>query len=65
MLHVCNTLFYIGISIYNVLISGVQQSNSVTHIYKGYMYLFFFRFFFHKLLQSIKYSSLCYTVGAC
>ena len=33
---------------YNVvLVSGVQQSDSIIYIY---MYLFFFRFFFHKVV---------------
>ena len=48
--------------IYKVmLVSHVQQSDSVACIY-----LFFFRFFFHyRLLQVIEYGSLCYTVGPC
>ena len=48
--------------IYNVvLVSSVQQSDSV-------LYISFFRFFFiirYRLLQDIEYSSLCYTVGPC
>ena len=40
--------------IYNVLVSGVHQSDSVTHI------------LFHSgLSQDSEYSSLCYTVGPC
>ena len=35
-----------------MLVSGVQQSDSVIHI-----------FFFYNLLQNIEYSSLCYTIG--
>ena len=43
--------------IYNVvLISGVQQSDSVVHIYI---------LFHYSLLQDTEYSSLCYTVGLC
>ena len=38
--------------IYNVLVSGVHQSDSVTHI-----------LFYSGLLQDSEYSSLCYTVG--
>ena len=43
-----------------VLISGVQQSDSVIHISILFQILFPFR-----LLQSIKQSSLCYTAGPC
>ena len=55
-------LFYIGLQlIYNVvLVSGVQQSNSVIHISILFQVLFPF-----KLLQNIKQSSLCYTIGPC
>ena len=46
--------------IYNiVLISGVQQSNSVIHIH---MYVFFFRFFSIIGYYKIMNMSLCYTV---
>ena len=47
--------------IYNVvLVSAVQQSDSVIHIHK------FFNILFHYgLPQNIEYSSLCYTVGPC
>ena len=50
--------------IYNVvLVSGVQQSDSVICIY---IYQFFFQILSHyRLLQDIEYSSLCYTVGSC
>ena len=45
--------------IYNVmLVSGVQQSDSV-------IYIFFQIIFHHRLLQGIEYSSMCYTVGPC
>ena len=47
--------------IYNVLISGVQQRDSVIHIY-----IFFLKIrFSYRLLQDIAYSCLCYTVGPC
>ena len=47
--------------IYNVvLISTVQQSDSVIHIY-----IFFFIFFSIMVYHKIEYSSLCYTVGPC
>ena len=42
---------------YNVvLVSGIQQSNSVIHTYICFHY---------DLLQDIEYSSLYYTVGPC
>ena len=37
-----------------LLVSAVQQSESVIYIYI---------FFHYSLLQDIEYSSLCYTVG--
>ena len=40
-----------------VLVSGVQQSNSVIY--------FFLILFHYRLLPDIKYSSLCYTVNPC
>ena len=46
--------------IFNVVfISGVQQSDSVIHVY------IFHIFFHYDLLQDIEYSSLCYTEGPC
>ena len=42
-----------------MLVSGVQQSDSVIH----YIYYVFFRFFSiigYRLLQDIEYSPLCY-----
>ena len=49
--------------IYNVvLVSGVQQSESVIHIC---LYILFQILFHYRLLQDIDYSSLCYTVGPC
>ena len=47
--------------IYNVvLISAIQQSESVIHIYT-----FFFIFFSVMVSQDTEYSSLCSTVGPC
>ena len=46
-----------------VLVSDIQQSNSVTHT-DTYIHSFLF-FFHYSLLQDIEYSSLCYTVGPC
>ena len=47
--------------IYNVLlVSGVQQSDSVIHLST-----LFHIFFHYDLLRDIEYSSLCYTVGPC
>ena len=45
-----------------VLVSGVQQSNSVIHIH---VYILFQILFPFRLLQNIEQSSLCYTVGPC
>ena len=43
-----------------MLVSGIQQSDSVIH------YLFFLKFFFSfRLLQNIEQSSLCCIVGPC
>ena len=68
-------LFFFLIDIwlkYNVmLISGVQDSDSVTHTYifityiyilHTYIYILFISFSI-MLLQDIDYSSLCYTLG--
>ena len=47
--------------IYNaVLISGVQQSGSIIHIYILFQILFPYR-----LLKDIEHNSLCYIVGPC
>ena len=43
-----------------VLISAVQQSDSVI-----YMYILFHTLFHYGLSQDIEYSSPCYTVGPC
>ena len=51
--------------IYNVvLVSSVQQSVSVIHIYV-YKYVLFQILFHFRLLQDNEYSSLCYAVGPC
>ena len=47
---------------YNVvLVSGVQQNDSVTyiHVYSSQIH------FHYRLLQDIEYNSLCYTVSPC
>ena len=45
--------------IYNVLISAVQQTHSIKHIYIP------FHILFHSgLLQDIEYSSQCYAMGS-
>ena len=50
-------IYFIEVQLtYNVLISAVQQSDSVTH---------FSFFFLYGLSQDTEYSSLCYTVGLC
>ena len=46
-----------------VLVSGVEQSDSVIYIY---FFIFYFHILFcYRLLQDIEYSSLWYTVGPC
>ena len=44
-----------------MLVSGVQQSDSVTHTYISIFQILFP----YLLLQNIECSSLCYTVGPC
>ena len=53
--------------IYNVvLISAVQQTDSVLYICVCvYIHILFHFLFHYGLSQVIKYSSLCYTVGLC
>ena len=52
--------------IYNVLVSGVQQSDSVLFMYTCiYTYIFFHILLHYSLLQHMEYSSLCYTVSLC
>ena len=45
-----------------VLVSGVQQSDSVIHIHVSILFQILFPF---RLSQNIEQSSLCYTVGPC
>ena len=46
----------------NVLVSGVQQSDSVIHIHVSILFQILFPF---RLLQNIKQCFLYYTVGPC
>ena len=49
--------------IYNVLlVSGVQQSDSVIHVH---IFILFYILFSHRLSQNTEQSSLCYAVGPC
>ena len=59
-----NFPFYIGVQLINnaVLVSGVQQSDSVIHIHVSILFQILFPF---RLLQNIEQSSLCCTVGPC
>ena len=59
-----NFLFYIGVQLINnvVLVSGVQQSDSVIHIHVSILFQILFPI---RLLQNIEQNSLCYTVGPC
>ena len=45
-----------------VSVSGVQQSDSVTHIHVSIPFHILFPF---RLLQNIEQSPLCYTIGPC
>ena len=45
-----------------LLVSGVQQSDSVIHMHKAILFQVLFPY---RLLQNIEQSSLCYTVGRC
>ena len=45
-----------------MLVSGVQQSDSVIHKLLSLLFQILFSF---RLLQNIEQSSLCYTVGPC
>ena len=45
-----------------MLVSGVQQSDSVTHIHVCILFQILFPF---RLLWNIEQSSLCHTVGPC
>ena len=59
-----NLLLYIGVYFINnvMLVSVVQQSDSVIHIHISILFQTLFPF---KLLHNIKQSSLCFTVGPC
>ena len=47
-----------------MLVSGVQQSDSVIHTFiHTYISVLCQILFHYRLLQDIEYSSLCYTVG--
>ena len=46
----------------NVLVSGVQQSDSVIHICVSIVFQILFPF---RLLQNIEQNSLCYAIGVC
>ena len=48
-----------------VLISAVEQSDSVIHYIYIYTFIFFYILFHYGLSQNIEYSYLCYTVGPC
>ena len=56
--------FYIGVYLINsvMLVSGVQQSDSIIHIQVSILFQILFPFW---LLQNIEQSSLCYSVGPC
>ena len=45
-----------------MIVSGVQQSDSVIHIHVSILFQILFPF---RLLHNIEQSSLCYTVGPC
>ena len=59
-----NFLFYIGVELINnvVLVSGVQQSDSVIHVHVSILFQILFPI---RLLHNIEQSSLCYTLGPC
>ena len=59
-----NFLFCIGVQLIDnvVLVSGVQQSDSVIHIHVSILFHILFSI---RLLQNTEQSSLCYTVGPC
>ena len=61
---IIKVLFYIGVYLINndVLVTGIQQSDSVIPIQVSILFQILFPF---KLLQNIEPSSLCYTVGPC
>ena len=56
--------FYIGVQLINnvVLVSGVEQSDSVIHIHVSNLFQILLPF---RFLQNIEQSSLCNTVSPC
>ena len=63
-IHFFNFLFYSGIELINnvVLVSGIQQSDSIILIHVAILSKILF---LCRLLQSIEQSSLCYILGPC
>ena len=59
-----NFLFYIGVQLINnvVLVSGVQRSDSVTHVHVSLLFQILFLF---RLLHNTEQSSLCYIASPC
>ena len=59
-----NFLLYIGAQFINnvMLVSGIQQSDSILHIHVPIFFQILFPF---RLLDNIEQSSLRYTVGPC
>ena len=59
--------YVILLLIYNViLVSGVQQSDSVIHTHISILFQMLFPTLFpYRLLQNTEQSSLCYTAGTC
>ena len=63
ILYICVSIPALQILINNVVIvSGIQQSDSVIHINVPVLFQIIFPF---RLLHNIEQSSLCYTVGPC
>ena len=62
--HIIVFFLYIEVQLINnlVLVSGVQQSESVTHIHESIHFQIFFKV---TLLWNIEQSSLYYTIGPC
>ena len=59
---ICLKIFYWGIIYNDVLVTGVQQSDSVIPIQVAFLFQILFPF---KLLKNIETSSLCYRVDPC
>ena len=62
--HIIVFFLYIEVQLINnlVLVSGVQRSESVTHIHESIHFQIFFKV---TLLWNIEQSSLYYTIGPC